>query len=135
MRYKIPLVLTPQSGGGFTVTSPLLPELITEGDTVEDALANVREDNITRRLGHEAFKAPRPGLHRVFDDHEGSRVVLVESFPQLRQPVGDVVGEARQSGIVDLDLLERRAVELADGDTVVTDRLPVAITRRRATAG
>lgn len=37
----VPLVLTPQSEGGYTVTSPVLPELITEGDTVEDALAHV----------------------------------------------------------------------------------------------
>ena len=28
MQYKIPLVLTPQPEGGYTVTSPLLPELI-----------------------------------------------------------------------------------------------------------
>jgi antitoxin HicB len=38
---KIPLLLTPQKEGGFTVTSPLLPELITEGDTLEEALGNV----------------------------------------------------------------------------------------------
>lgn len=43
MHYKIPLVLTPQAEGGYTVTSPLLPELVTEGDTVDDALANVRD--------------------------------------------------------------------------------------------
>jgi antitoxin HicB len=43
MQYKIPLVLTPQPEGGFTVTSPLLPELVTEGDTVEEALENVRD--------------------------------------------------------------------------------------------
>ncbi len=43
MQYKIPLVLTPQAEGGYTVTSPLLPEVVTEGDTVEDALANVRD--------------------------------------------------------------------------------------------
>jgi antitoxin HicB len=43
MQYKIPLVLTPQPEGGYTVTSPLLPELVTEGDTVEQALANVRD--------------------------------------------------------------------------------------------
>lgn len=43
MLYKVPLVLTPQPEGGYTVTSPLLPELITEGDTVEEALANVRD--------------------------------------------------------------------------------------------
>ncbi len=43
MQYKIPLILAPQSEGGYTVTSPLLPELVTEGDTVEDALANVKD--------------------------------------------------------------------------------------------
>ena len=43
MQYKIPLILTPQAEGGYTVTSPLLPELVTEGDTAEEALANVRD--------------------------------------------------------------------------------------------
>jgi antitoxin HicB len=41
--YKIPLVLTTQPEGGYTVTSPELPELITEGDTVEEALAHVQD--------------------------------------------------------------------------------------------
>ena len=40
---KIPLVLEPQPEGGYTVTSPLLPELITEGDTLSEALANVED--------------------------------------------------------------------------------------------
>ena len=40
---KIPLVLEPQPEGGYTVTSPLLPELITEGDTMAEALANVED--------------------------------------------------------------------------------------------
>jgi antitoxin HicB len=43
MLYKVPLLLTPQPEGGFTVTSPLLPELITEGDTAEQAVANVTD--------------------------------------------------------------------------------------------
>ena len=43
MQYKIPLVLTPQPEGGYTVTSPLLPELVTEGDTIEEVLTNVRD--------------------------------------------------------------------------------------------
>ena len=37
---RIPLILDPQ---GYTVTSPLLPELITEGDTVSEALANAED--------------------------------------------------------------------------------------------
>ena len=41
--YKIPLVLEPQPEGGFTVTSPLLPGLITEGDTLQEALHNVQD--------------------------------------------------------------------------------------------
>ncbi|HEY3354981.1 MAG TPA: type II toxin-antitoxin system HicB family antitoxin [Polyangia bacterium] len=41
--YEIPLVLTPQAEGGYTVTSPVLPELCTEGDTVAEAVANVRD--------------------------------------------------------------------------------------------
>jgi antitoxin HicB len=43
MHYKIPLVLTPQPEGGYTVTSPLLPELLTEGDSMEEALGNVND--------------------------------------------------------------------------------------------
>jgi antitoxin HicB len=43
MHYKLPLVFEPQPEGGFTVTSPLLPELVTEGGTVEDAIENVRD--------------------------------------------------------------------------------------------
>jgi antitoxin HicB len=43
MLYKLPLVLAPQPEGGFTVTSPLLPELVTEGDTVSEALSNVQD--------------------------------------------------------------------------------------------
>ena len=43
MLAKIPLVLEPQPEGGYTVTSPLLPELITEGDTISECLANVED--------------------------------------------------------------------------------------------
>ena len=43
MKARIPLVLTPQPEGGYTVTSPLLAELIAEGDTVSEALANAED--------------------------------------------------------------------------------------------
>ncbi len=41
--YKLPLVLEPQPEGGYVVTCPLLPELITEGETVQDALQNAND--------------------------------------------------------------------------------------------
>ena len=40
---RLPLVFAPQPEGGFTVTSPVLPELVTEGDTLEEAFANVND--------------------------------------------------------------------------------------------
>ena len=33
--FKVPLVLAPQSEGGWTVTSPILPELVTEVDNLD----------------------------------------------------------------------------------------------------
>ena len=44
MLYKIPLLLTPQPEGGFTVTSPLLPELVTEDESIDEVLVNVRDE-------------------------------------------------------------------------------------------
>jgi antitoxin HicB len=41
--YRVPLVLAPQDEGGYTVTSPVLPGLVTEGDSLEQALENVQD--------------------------------------------------------------------------------------------
>ncbi len=40
---RIPLTLEPQPEGGYTVTSPLLPELITEGNTLDEVSTNVQD--------------------------------------------------------------------------------------------
>jgi antitoxin HicB len=37
------VILEPQEGGGFTVLVPALPEVVTEGDTEQEALANAEE--------------------------------------------------------------------------------------------
>ena len=37
------IILEPQEDGGFTVLVPALPEVITEGDTESEALANTEE--------------------------------------------------------------------------------------------
>jgi antitoxin HicB len=41
--YKLPLLLEPQPEGGYVVMCPLLPELITEGDSVEEAMDNAND--------------------------------------------------------------------------------------------
>ena len=40
---KMMLHLSPAEEGGYTVTSPLDPELITEAETIDDAFANARD--------------------------------------------------------------------------------------------
>jgi antitoxin HicB len=42
-RYRFSIVLEPQEGDGYTVTVPALPEVVTEGDTETEALANAEE--------------------------------------------------------------------------------------------
>ena len=39
-RHSFSVILEPQEGGGFTVLVPALPEVITEGDTEQEALLN-----------------------------------------------------------------------------------------------
>jgi antitoxin HicB len=58
--FKVPLVLTPQPEGGFTVTSPVLPELVTEGDTLEEAVGNVHDAIDAVIELYEDLKKPFP---------------------------------------------------------------------------
>jgi antitoxin HicB len=72
MLYKIPLVLAPQPEGGYTVTSPALPELITEGDTADEALDNARDAlAATLELYQDAGRALPTGL---VQDNQGEPV-------------------------------------------------------------
>jgi antitoxin HicB len=67
VQYKVPLVLTPQPEGGFTVTSPLLPELITEGDSADEAIANVKDALAAVIEIYEELGKPLPQNARVVD--------------------------------------------------------------------
>ena len=58
--FKVPLVLTPQPEGGHTVTSPVLPELLTEGDTLEEAVNNVQDALEAVIETYEDLKKPFP---------------------------------------------------------------------------
>ncbi len=73
---RIPLVLEPQPEGGYVVTSPLLPELLTEGRTIAEALTNV-EDAFEAVVELYEFmeKALPPGIY----SDEGTGAVSVEA--------------------------------------------------------
>lgn len=67
MLYKVPLVLEPQPEGGYTVTSPLLPELVTEGETLDDALENVKDALAAVIEAYEDLGSPLPLNAQVAD--------------------------------------------------------------------
>lgn len=58
--YKLPLILEPQPEGGYTVTCPLVPELITEGDTVQEALQNTNDALTAVIEAYEDLGKPLP---------------------------------------------------------------------------
>jgi antitoxin HicB len=41
--YKLLLILEPQPEGGYTITSPVVPDLVTEADTLEQVIPNVTD--------------------------------------------------------------------------------------------
>jgi antitoxin HicB len=43
MTHSFSVILEPQPGGGFTVLVPALPEVVTEGDTEQEALGAAQE--------------------------------------------------------------------------------------------
>ena len=43
MRYKLNVIATPEPEGGFTITCKELPELITVGDSLGEAIENVKD--------------------------------------------------------------------------------------------
>ena len=75
---KIPLTLEPQPEGGYTVTSPLLPELITEGDTIAECLVNAED----------AFAV----VLEIYEDEE--RPLLPTAFTRGRSRMGTLSVEA-----------------------------------------
>jgi antitoxin HicB len=67
--YKLPLVLDPQPEGGYVVTCPLLPELITEGDDIQNALQNAND----------------------------ALAAIIEAFQDLNQPLPSVLQPAQEN--------------------------------------
>jgi len=61
--FKIPLVLEPQKEGGWTVTSPVLPELVTEVDDLKQLDEIVRDAiNAVMELYEDTGKELPSGL-------------------------------------------------------------------------
>ena len=81
---KVPLILDPQPEGGYTVTSPLLRGLVTEGDTIAEALSNAQEAFEIVVEIYEDLGRPLP-LEIFADDASGP--IHVEILAPLPVPV------------------------------------------------
>lgn len=62
--YKLPLVLSPQPEGGWTITCPILPGLVTEADTLDEVSANVSDALEAIIEGYEELDQPLPDVLR-----------------------------------------------------------------------
>lgn len=60
--YKLPVVLEPQPEGGFTITCPILPELITEADTLDEVASHVADALATVIEIYEDSGRPLPSF-------------------------------------------------------------------------
>ena len=60
--YKLPLVLEPQPEGGYTITCPLVPELVTEADTLDEVHSHVADAWAALIEAYEDLGRPLPGL-------------------------------------------------------------------------
>jgi len=81
MLYKVPLVVEPQPEGGYTVTSPLLPELVTEGNSLDEALANVKDALAAVIEAYHDLGKPLPPNTQILDVNSTVWLETVVSTP------------------------------------------------------
>lgn len=62
--YKLPLVLSPQPEGGWTITCPILPGLVTEADTLDEVSVNVTDAVEALIEGYVELDQPLPDVLR-----------------------------------------------------------------------
>ncbi len=76
--YRIRLTLEPNPGGVFTVTSPDVPGLVTEGSTAAEIQANVQEAlGALFEAWAELGKQPPPALRCIASDRKQTVETLV----------------------------------------------------------
>lgn len=42
-QYSLPLILTPEDDGGYSVECPFLPGAVSQGDTIDETISNAQE--------------------------------------------------------------------------------------------
>ena len=76
---RVPLLLEPQPEGGYVVTSPLLPELVTEGDTVAECLVHAEDAFAAVTEIYEDYGRPLPSSIHL--DTDGGPLLIEALLP------------------------------------------------------
>ena len=66
--HRYTVILEPESEGGFSVYVPSLPGCASQGETLEDALANIREAIEAHLLGLQDDGVPIPEEHAILKE-------------------------------------------------------------------
>ena len=90
MKFRITVILAPQPEGGYTVTCDELPGLVTEGDSVDEALKNVEDAFATTLELYEDLGLSLPEGIQVIDE-EASSIQTVTPRLKSRPPVNQDV--------------------------------------------
>ncbi len=105
MNFTYPAMLTPEEEGGFVVTFRDLPEAITQGETIEDALAEAAdclEEAIALRID-DGLDIPEPSRRR-----KGEHLVATPLQTAMKAALYLAM---RESGISKSELARRLAVD------------------------
>jgi antitoxin HicB len=68
--YKLPLILDPQPEGGWTITCPLLPGLVTEADAMNEVLPNVTDALQSLIEMYKELNQPLPTILQPDNDNK-----------------------------------------------------------------
>ena len=79
--YKLPLVLEPQPEGGWTITCPLLPGLVTEADTMDEVMPHVTDALQALIEMYEDLNQPLPA---VLQSGNENKPLWTETFIELK---------------------------------------------------
>ena len=91
-KYIYPAVFNPCEEGGYCITFPDLPGIVTEGDTLEEAYLMAKEALELHLWGMEDDNdtIPKPTLPNKITAPEGGFVSLVEAFlPPIRDKMAN----------------------------------------------
>ena len=104
-RFQYPVVLTPAEEGGYVVTCRDLPELVTQGESVEDALEQAADamDEVFATYLTEGLDFPEPSKARRRDH-------VVAPPPETVAKAALYVA-MRQAGISKVQLAKRLGVD------------------------